>query len=248
MSSVEAQNLSVKYGDFYAVRDVSFSVEKGEIFGFLGANGAGKTTTIRVLCGLLLPTEGVVQVAGVDVLRDPFEVKKRVGYMSQKFTLYDDMTIAENLEFTASLRKMERGAFETQKERLLHFIKFRSDEHAMVRDLSGGIKQQVSLVSAILHDPEVIFLDEPTAGVSPAYRMRFWSLIRELAAVGKTVFVTTHYMDEAEQCGRIALMRDGGLIALDTPQQLKRNNFPHRSERDVTLEEVFIAQVEGVVR
>jgi len=247
MNSVEVQTLSVKYGDFYAVRDVSFSVRQGEIFGFLGANGAGKTTTIRVLCGLLLPTEGAAHVCGVDVLKDPFEVKKRVGYMSQKFTLYDDMTIAENLEFTAALRKMDYGVFKTQKERLLNFIKFRSDERAMVRDLPGGIKQQVSLVSSILHDPEVIFLDEPTAGVSPAYRMRFWSLIRELAESGKTVFVTTHYMDEAEQCGRIALMRDGELIALDTPKQLKLNNFPHRPVKEVTLEEVFIAQVEGGV-
>lgn len=245
MNSVEVQDLSVKFGDFYAVKKVSFAVEPGEIFGFLGANGAGKTTTIRVLCGLLLPTEGTARVAGVNVVEDPLSVKKRVGYMSQKFTLYDDMTIAENLSFTASLRKMDEKTFVENKDRLLQFIKFKSDERAMVRDLPGGIKQQISLVASILHDPEIVFLDEPTAGVSPAYRQRFWSLIGELAGNGKTVFVTTHYMDEAEQCGRIALMRDGGLIALDTPVNLKKKNFPHRSVKSVSLEEVFIAQVEG---
>lgn len=246
MKSVEVKNLSVKFGDFYAVKDVSFSVEPGEIFGFLGANGAGKTTTIRVLCGLLVPSEGEAHVCDIDVRTDSIAVKKQVGYMSQKFTLYDDMTVAENLAFTAALRKIDDGQFKEQKEKLLHFIKFQRDEKTMVRDLPGGIKQQVSLVASMLHDPQVVFLDEPTAGVSPAFRQRFWQLIGELASRGKTVFVTTHYMDEAEQCGRIALMKDGQLIALDSPVNLKKNSFPHKNPKSVSLEEVFIAQVEGV--
>lgn len=245
MTSVEVENLSVKYDDFYAVKNISFLVEEGEIFGFLGANGAGKTTTIRVLCGLLIPSEGKAVVGGVDVESDPFAVKKKVGYMSQRFTLYDDMTVAENLSFAASLRKLDDNFFEEQKKRLLDFIHFAQSPDSMVRDLPGGIKQQVSLVASLLHDPEIVFLDEPTAGVSPAFRQRFWELIRQLAEAKKTVFVTTHYMDEAEQCGRIALMRDGELIALDTVDNLKKNSFPRKKPKDVHLEDVFINIVEG---
>ncbi len=247
MISVIVENLSVKFGDFMAVKDISFSVNQGEIFGFLGANGAGKTTTIRVLCGLLLPSSGKAEVAGLDVLTRAFEVKNKVGYMSQKFTLYEDLTVAENLSFTASLRKMSRERHLQRQEELLQFIKFQESLKTMVRDLPGGIRQQVSLVASMLHDPEVVFLDEPTAGVSPAYRQRFWNLIRDLANKGKTVFVTTHYMDEVEQCGRIALMRDGELIALDTPINLKKQSLPDKDPKDVSLEEVFIAQVEGRV-
>ncbi len=224
--SVEAESLSVRFGDFYAVRNVSFRVERGEIFGFLGANGAGKTTTIRVLCGLLAPTEGRVRVAGTDFGKDGIELKTRVGYMSQRFTLYDDLTVGENLTFTTRLRKLKPEVAKRRREELLQFISFDAGEATLVRDLPGGIKQQVSLVASLLHDPEVVFLDEPTAGVTPAYRALFWDLIRKLAKQGKTVFVTTHYMDEAEQCGRIALMRAGELIALDTPQALKTQVFP----------------------
>lgn len=245
MISVEAKNLSVKYGDFFAVKNISFVVESGEIFGFLGANGAGKTTTIRVLCGLVLPTEGAAFVGGVNVQKDSFAVKKKVGYMSQKFTLYDDMTVVENLSFTAALRKIDKQQFQIQKEKLLEFIQFKQSLNFMVRDLPGGVKQQVSLIASLLHEPEVIFLDEPTAGVSPAYRQRFWQLIGELALAQKTVFVTTHYMDEAEQCSRIALMRSGELIALDTPHNLKKQEFPKKNPHDVHLEDVFIAVVEG---
>lgn len=245
MSSVEVRNLSVKFGDFYAVKDISFAVEPGEIFGFLGANGAGKTTTIRVLCGLLTPSEGDAFVSGTRVADDPLKVKKSVGYMSQKFTLYDDLTVDENLSFAASLRKMDEQKFRENKERLLTFIHFQQSGGSMVKDLPGGIKQQMSLVAALIHDPEVVFLDEPTAGVSPAYRQRFWQLIREVAGTGKTVFVTTHYMDEAEQCGRIALMKEGQLIALDSPENLKKKSFPDKAPQEVHLEDVFIAEVEG---
>lgn len=225
-SSVEVRELTVRFGDFTAVDKVSFKVSKGEIFGFLGANGAGKTTTIRVLCGLLHPTSGQVSVAGVNAESGLDAIKAKVGYMSQKFTLYNDLTVAENLHFAASLRKLDKETLAQRTAELFDFIAFNRAPQTLVRDLPGGIKQQVSLVAAILHDPEIVFLDEPTAGVTPAARARFWSLIRSLAASGKTVFVTTHYMDEAEQCERIALMRSGQLIALETPEKLKRDSFP----------------------
>lgn len=225
-AAVEVRDLTVRFGDFAAVKKVSFSVERAEIFGFLGANGAGKTTTIRVLCGLLKPTEGHVRVAGTGFEEGEMKIKAKVGYMSQKFTLYNDLTIAENLEFTASLRKLEPGFFARRRKDLLDFISLDRDLGSRVADLPGGVKQQVSLVAALLHDPEIVFLDEPTAGVTPASRARFWALIRKISSLGKTVFVTTHYMDEAEQCGRIALMRTGELIALDSPEGLKKSSFP----------------------
>ncbi len=224
--SVEVENLTVKFGAFTAVDNISFSVNQGEIFGFLGANGAGKTTTIRVLCGLLIPTGGEVRVAGLNPKKGLEKVKARVGYMSQRFTLYQDMTVDENLDFTAALHKIPKAVYLKRRKELLEFIAFRESEDKMVRELSGGTKQEVSLVAALLHDPDIVFLDEPTAGVSPVSRSRFWAIIQQLSKRGKTVFVTTHYMDEAEQCGRIALMRDGKIIAVGSPAQLKKKAFP----------------------
>lgn len=224
--AVEVSNLTVRFGDFAAVKNVSFQVEAGEIFGFLGANGAGKTTTIRVLCGLLIPTEGFVKVGGLGFEDGEHAIKSKVGYMSQKFTLYNDLSVKENLDFAASLRKLHKGVYLKQREELFKLISFEQSINSKVADLPGGVKQQMSLVCALLHNPEIVFLDEPTAGVSPDSRAKFWSLIRKIASSGKTVFVTTHYMDEAEQCGRIALMRDGELIALDTPEGLKKSAFP----------------------
>lgn len=228
---VKVEDLTVKFGDFTAVDKINFSVEKGEIFGFLGANGAGKTTTIRVLCGLLHPTSGNVNVAGTKfdnaaTKEQELEIKKNVGYMSQKFTLYTDLTVKENLDFIASLRAIDPKTLIKRRKELLDFISFHYPLDSMVRDLSGGVSQQVALAAAILHDPDIVFLDEPTAGVTPATRARFWKLIHELAERGKTVFVTTHYMDEAEQCERIALMRDGKIVALDKPSVLKEKSFP----------------------
>lgn len=225
-TSVDVSNLTVKFGDFIAVNNISFSVKQGEIFGFLGANGAGKTTTIRVLCGLLNPTSGRVQLSDIGPEEGIEAMKSKVGYMSQKFTLYNDLTIEENFAFTAALRKIPKAALKKRTKELLDFIEFSKPVNTLVRNLPGGIKQQVSLAASILHDPEIIFLDEPTAGVTPVARARFWALIRDLSKSGKTVFVTTHYMDEAEQCGRIALMRTGEIIALDTPANLKKNTFP----------------------
>ncbi len=223
---VDVQNLSVCWGDFCAVRDVSFSVPAGEIFGFLGANGAGKTTTIRVLCGLLVPSSGRIIVDGVEFTpgRENM-IKQRVGYMSQRFTLYNGLTVRENFDFAASLRRMDAKTYAANRTRLLDFIGFDRSLSTIVADLPGGIKQQVALCVSLLHDPKIIFLDEPTAGVAPIARMRFWELIRQLAKSGKTVFVTTHYMDEAENCARVALMRAGRLIAIGSPAELKRKTF-----------------------
>lgn len=225
-AAVEVKDLTVRFNNFIAVDRISFSVHPGEIFGFLGANGAGKTTTIRVLCGLLYPTDGYVRVAGVSLDDGERAIKSKVGYMSQKFTLYDDLTVEENLSFTASLHKLDLKTYVERRQELFDFIAFDRPIHDFVRDLPGGTKQQISLAAALLHNPEIIFLDEPTAGVTPVARNRFWSLIRKLSERGKTVFVTTHYMDEAEQCDRIALMREGKIIALDTPGGLKRSAFP----------------------
>lgn len=226
MYAVTVKNLTVQFGDFKAVNNVSFEVTRGEIFGFLGANGAGKTTTIRVLCGLLPPTSGEVNVAGSDALHNPIEVKSKVGYMSQKFTLYNDMTIAENLTFTGNLRRMSEEKINARITELTKFIDLTWPTTSMVRDLPAGVLQQVALVAATMHDPEIVFLDEPTAGVTPHARAKFWELIRKMAGAGKTVFVTTHYMDEAEECVRVALMRSGELIALDPPKLLKTKTFP----------------------
>ncbi len=223
---VDVRNLSVIFDDFYAVRDVSFGVATGEIFGFLGANGAGKTTTIRVLCGLLPASRGTVTIDGEKFIAGRENIiKQKVGYMSQRFTLYDEMSVKENFDFAAALRGMDRDNYLRRRGELLDFIDFRHKLSVVVKDLPGGIKQEIALCVALLHDPKIIFLDEPTAGVAPKSRQRFWSLIKTLAASGKTVFVTTHYMDEAENCTRVALMRAGELIAVDAPNTLKKKTF-----------------------
>lgn len=226
--AVEAVDLTVRFGSFTAVEGISFEVNPGEIFGFLGANGAGKTTTIRVLTGLLPPTSGTVRVAGLAFEDGGRAIKSRVGYMSQRFTLYNDLSVGENLSFAAGLRKIPPAVSAERTNRLLTFVKFDHPLNTLVRNLPGGLKQNVSLAAALLHDPEIVFLDEPTAGVSPSARARFWALIRGLAADGKTIFVTTHYMDEAEECGRVALMRAGRIIALGRPADLKIHAFPER--------------------
>lgn len=246
--AVELNNLTVKFGDFAAVRDLTLTVDKGEIFGFLGANGAGKTTAIRVMCGLLLPTSGDVRIAGLDFSKGKNAIKQKVGYMSQKFTLYDDLTVIENLNFKASMRKIPDDTAKERIDKAFEFIGFKSSRDTMVRDLPAGVKQQVSLAATLIHDPEILFLDEPTSGVSPAVRAKFWSLIRKLAGDGKTVFVTTHYMDEAEECQRIALMRAGKLIALGSPKKLEEETYPSGftdTGKKPKLEDVFLKIVEG---
>lgn len=225
-SIVEVKDLHVRFGTFFAVKGVSFSVDRGEIFGFLGANGAGKTTTIRVICGLIQATRGEVIVDGEKFLPGREDlIKSKVGYMSQKFTLYNDLNVIENLEFAATMHRVPPQVFKERKEELFSMIQFECTEKTLVEDLPGGIKQQVALVASLIHNPSLVVLDEPTAGVSPSARMKFWELIRLLTSKGKTVFVTTHYMDEAENCDRIVLMRSGELIALGTPEGLKKQTF-----------------------
>jgi ABC-2 type transport system ATP-binding protein len=223
---VRIKNLNVKFKNFFAVKDVSFTVHSGEIFGFLGANGAGKTTTIRVICGLIHATSGEVAVDGEHFIHGKEDIiKSKVGYMSQRFTLYNDLTIKENLDFSAAIHKVSRQELQQNKQELFDFIQLNRSESSLVSELPSGIKQQVALVAALIHRPKLVILDEPTAGVSPASRAYFWELIKKLTKIGKTVFVTTHYMDEAENCNRIALMRSGELIALGTTAELKSNTF-----------------------
>jgi ABC-2 type transport system ATP-binding protein len=221
MTAVEVDNLVKRFGSFVAVDHVSFQVSGGEIFGFLGPNGAGKSTTIRILCGLLTPTSGKASVHGYDVATQPEEIRRHIGYMSQKFSLYDDLTVEENIEFFSGIYGVARERRGERMDYVLRMAGLESRRTAMTRLLSGGWKQRLALGCAILHEPAILFLDEPTSGVDPIARRDFWDLIHELSAAGHTVFVSTHYMDEAEYCHRLALMYRGRIIALGTPQELK---------------------------
>ena len=220
---IEVRDLGKRFGEFRAVKGVSFEVAPGEIFGYLGANGAGKSTTIRILCGLMAPSEGRAVVADHDVAVDPEGVRMSVGYMSQKFSLYPDLTALENMDFFGGAYRLPRKPRLERAKRLLDEVDLAAAAHTLVRDLPGGIRQRLALATALLHEPRIVFLDEPTAGVDPEARRNFWRIIRKLASGGTTVFVTTHYMDEAEYCGRVGLMVDGRLVALDTPAALKRD-------------------------
>jgi ABC-2 type transport system ATP-binding protein len=236
-SAIVARDLTRRFGRFTAVDRVSFDVEEGEIFGYLGANGAGKSTTIRMLNGLLAPTSGEATVAGFDVGREPERVKKSIGYMSQKFSLYLDLPVRENLLFFGGAYGLAGKELRTRADLLLERTGLGDLGGATTGELPGGIRQRLALACAVLHEPRIVFLDEPTAGVDPAARRSFWRLIRELAREGTTVFVTTHYLDEAEYCRRIGLMVDGRLVALDTPAGLKRTWVPDR---------VLVARGEGL--
>mgnify|MGYP002629720996 CR=1 FL=1 len=223
---IEVRRLTRRFGDFTAVDAVEFEVQPGEIFGYLGANGAGKSTTIRMLCGLLAPTEGHATVAGHDIARDPRAVKRAIGYMSQKFSLYLDLTPTENLSFFAGAYGLQGAERRRRVEAALVESELTERRDTLTRDLPGGVRQRLALVSARLHRPQVLFLDEPTAGVAPDARRAFWREIRALARAGTTLFVTTHHLDEAEFCGRVGLMVDGRLVALDTPDGLKKAHVP----------------------
>ena len=223
--AVETENLTRKFGDFTAVDHVSLRVDHGEVFGFLGPNGSGKTTTIRMLCGLLTPTSGMGRVLGLDIGRESEAIKARIGYMSQKFSLYSDLTVQENLQFYADVYGIRRGERAARIAELIALAGLTGRERELTSNLSGGWKQRLALASAIIHRPRMLFLDEPTGGVDPEARRSFWELIYELAQGGVTVFVTTHYMDEAEHCNRIALMHSGKLVALDTPSGLKQGTI-----------------------
>jgi ABC-2 type transport system ATP-binding protein len=223
---IEVSGLRREFGSFVAVRDVSFHVERGEIFGYLGANGAGKSTTIRMLCGLLAPSGGKATVAGHDIAHSPTAVKASIGYMSQRFSLYLDLDAQDNLEFFGGIYGLRGKGLSSAIEEVVARVGLSEHRHSLTSSLPGGIRQRLALACAVLHKPSIVFLDEPTAGVDPLSRRQFWHLIRELAAQGTTIFVTTHYMDEAEYCARIGLMVDGSLVALDTPDALKREFVP----------------------
>ncbi len=219
--AIEVRSLTKRFGGFTAVDAVSFDVERGIIFGFLGANGAGKSTTIRMLCGLLDPTEGTATVGGFDIRREPEQVKRTIGYMSQKFSLYEDLTVAENIRFFGGAYGLARKAVEARLPWVLEMAGLSGRERSLTRTLSQGWKQRLALGCAVLHEPRIVFLDEPTGGVDPASRRRFWELINDLSERGITVFVTTHYLDEAEYCNDIRLIHAGRIVAAGSPRELK---------------------------
>ena len=233
-AAVEIRDLTRRFGDLVAVRALSLRIEQGEIFGLLGPNGSGKTTTIRMLCGLLEPTEGSAMVAGIEVAKDPDRIKERIGYMSQRFGLYEDLTLEENLEFYAGIYGLSNARRRSRMSEVVGFLGLEGRLNQLAGTLSGGWKQRLALGCALLHKPPVLFLDEPTAGVDPAARRGFWRTIGALAAEGTTVLVTTHYMDEAERCGRVGLMSQGHLIALGTPAEVAAQ------VGGATLEDAFI--------
>ena len=221
MNAIEVRGLTRRFGAFVAVSDLTFDVRQGEIFGFLGSNGAGKSTTIRMLCGLLRPTAGAARVGGIDVGRDPEAVKQRIGYMSQRFSLYEKLTVDQNINFFGGIYGLSDERLAARRAFVLDMAGLGGRESTLTHDLSAGWRQRLSLGCAILHEPPIVFLDEPTSGVDPLSRRRFWRLIKELARGGTTVLVTTHYLDEAEHCDRIAIIHAGRLAALGTPAELK---------------------------
>jgi ABC-2 type transport system ATP-binding protein len=219
---ISTEKLTKRFGDFTAVNEITFDVHQGEIFGFLGANGAGKTTAMRMLCGLSNPTSGNANIAGFDVYRQTEKIKKNIGYMSQKFSLYEDLTILENIRFYGGIYGMDRKTIKTKSVELVEELGLKEDATKLVRSLPLGWKQKLAFSVAIFHEPKIVFLDEPTGGVDPVTRRQFWDLIYAAAERGITVFVTTHYMDEAEYCNRISMMVDGCIKALDSPANLKK--------------------------
>ncbi len=232
---ITAKELTKRFGDFTAVDKISFEVEKGEIFGFLGANGAGKTTAMRMLCGLSMPTSGSATVAGFDVYKQNEMIKKNIGYMSQKFSLYEDLTIRENIKFYAGIYGLSDVRIKEKTAMLLKELHMQGEEKTLVRALPLGWKQKLAFSIAIVHDPAIVFLDEPTGGVDPITRREFWTLIYKASEKGITVFVTTHYMDEAEYCNRVSIMVDGRIDALESPANLMKN-YSAKSMDDVFLQ------------
>lgn len=240
--AISVAGLTKRFGSFTAVDHITFDVGRGEIFGFLGANGAGKTTAMRMLCGLSVPTSGAGRVAGYDIISQPEEVKRHIGYMSQKFSLYGELTVKENLRLFSSIYGMSAARFREVSQRLVKDLEMTGMENTLVKDIPVGWKQKLAFVSATMHSPEVVFLDEPTGGVDPVTRRKFWELIYKASAEGMTVFVTTHYLDEAEYCNRVSIMVDGKISALDSPSALKEKY--HAS----TMDEVFRTVAKDAVR
>lgn len=239
---IVVNELTKRFEDFIAVDRISFEVSKGEIFGFLGANGAGKTTAMRMLCGLSIPSSGKASVAGFDVFHQTEAIKKSIGYMSQKFSLYEDLTIKENIRFYGGIYGLSKTQIIDKTKYLVEHLHLQKHENSLVKSIPLGWKQKLAFSVAIVHDPAIVFLDEPTGGVDPIARREFWELIYDASERGITVFVTTHYMDEAEYCNRVSIMVDGKIEALDTPKQLK-----HRFE-SVSMDEVFLKLARKAVR
>ncbi len=231
---IKVEGLTKQFGDFKAVDAITFEVKKGEIFGFLGANGAGKTTAMKMLIGISIPTSGKANVAGFDVFKNPEDIKKNIGYMSQKFALYDDLTVKENITFFGGIYGLSRKQIKIKSKELIEELKLEEVANQLVGSLPLGWKQKISFSVAMLHEPKIIFLDEPTGGVDPITRRQFWEMIYQTADKGTTVFVTTHYMDEAEYCDRVSIMVNGKIEALDTPKMLKKQ-FEVESMNDVFL-------------
>lgn len=240
--AIQAHNLTRKFGDFTAVDQISFEVSRGEIFGFLGANGAGKTTAIRMLIGLLIPSSGEATVAGFDVYKQSESIKKRIGYMSQKFSLYSDLTVWENIRLYGGIYGLSLDVIKKKADVLLQTLQLQSVRDKRIGSLPLGWKQKLAFSIAVIHEPDIVFLDEPTGGVDPITRRQFWEQIYKTADEGTTVFVTTHYMDEAEYCDRVSMMVDGKIKALDTPAGLKENFSAEN------IEEVFVELARGAQR
>ena len=252
--AVIVEDLAKRYGSFTAVNNVSFRVKKGEVFGFLGPNGAGKSTTIRMLCGIILPTTGKAQVIGLDVFSQAEQIKANIGYMSQKFSLYEDLTVEENIDFYSGIYELPAARKQKRKEWVLKMAGLKEQCNSYTSTLAGGWRQRLALGCSLLHQPQVLFLDEPTSGVDPISRRNFWDLIYHLAGEGVTVFVTTHYMDEAEYCDRLAMIYRGELVAIGTPDELKNQHIAAQSiplegmDPKVirpSLEDVFVSIIEA---
>ena len=237
-----AEGLTKRFADFIAVDHISFEVSKGEIFGFLGANGAGKTTAMRMLCGLSIPSSGKAIVAGYDVYKETENIKKSIGYMSQKFSLYEDLTIKENIRFYGGIYGLTKKQIQDKTSYLVEHLHLQNHQNSLVKSLPLGWKQKLAFSVAIVHDPAIVFLDEPTGGVDPVTRREFWELIYDASERGITIFVTTHYMDEAEYCNRVSIMVDGRIEALDTPKALKKKYD------SVSMDEVFLKLARKAVR
>ena len=233
--AIKAENITKTFGNFTAVDHISFEVRKGEIFGFLGANGAGKTTAMRMFSGLSIPTSGTATVAGFDVYKETEKIKKNIGYMSQKFSLYNNLTVKENLNFFGGIYGIPRKDLEIKRDELIHKLGLENEKNKLVSELPLGWKQKLAFSVAIFHEPQIVFLDEPTGGVDPVTRRQFWNMIYDATDRGITIFVTTHYMDEAEYCDRISIMVDGKIAALDTPANLKKQ-FNAKNMDDVFYE------------
>jgi ABC-2 type transport system ATP-binding protein len=243
-NAVDVHDLVKQFGRFTAVNHISFQVAKGEVFGFLGPNGAGKSTTIRMLCGILPPTSGTGHVGGFNIVKQRYQIKETIGYMSQRFSLYSDLTIEENIDFYSGIYKLSRQKKKTRKDWILKMTGLEKMRSSLTGTISTGFKQRLAFGCAVIHEPEIVFLDEPTSGIDPIARKNFWELVRQMASSGVTIFVTTHYMDDADNCDRISLIYNGDIIAMGSPSELKQKISKDKA-KEISLEDVFVSLIEN---